>query len=214
MHFINSIVKKLFTIVSYILAFSLGVIFILTLVYPLGYRNEINNASNDFDIDPILIASIIRVESNYFNNAISRKEAKGLMQITDKTGNWGADELGLKNYNNETLFDANTNIKIGTWYIKKLETEFNGDMDLVLAAYNAGSGNVSKWLNDPEYSHDGSTLTNVPFPETKNYIKSVKNKYIIYDKLYNKKIKSSNKFLDVYFEYILKLRNYIKEIKF
>ncbi|MCG4722862.1 transglycosylase SLT domain-containing protein, partial [Alistipes putredinis] len=69
------------------------------------------------------------------------------------------------------------------WYLSKLYKEFN-DLDLVIAAYNGGSGNVNKWLNDEAYSKDGNKLHEIPFNETKNYLGKVKENYIIYKSLY------------------------------
>src|SRR5699024_5585468 len=114
---------------------------------------------------PYLIASIINVESRYDKLAVSHKEAKGLMQISPQTGQWASEVLEIKNYSEQDLFEPDLNIQIGTWYINRLLDEFNGNMDLVLAAYNAGSGNVSKWISDEEYCSDGINLDKIPFKE-------------------------------------------------
>src|SRR5699024_4703950 len=119
--------------------------------YPVAYRAAIVKYSNENDIDPYLVASIINVESSYDKLAVSSKGAKGLMQISPQTGQWGSEVLGMDNYNESDLFDPDINIKIGSWYINRLLKEFNGDLDLTLAAYNAGSGNVRKWLADEKY---------------------------------------------------------------
>ncbi|MDO7206526.1 lytic transglycosylase domain-containing protein [Paraclostridium bifermentans] len=102
------------------------------------------------------------------------------MQISDITQKWAQDELKLGKID---IFDPETNIKIGCWYLSKLYKEFD-DLDLVIAAYNGGSGNVNKWLNDEAYSKDGNKLHEIPFNETKNYLGKVKENYIIYKSLY------------------------------
>ena len=81
------------------------------------------------------------------------------------------------------LFDPEINIEFGCWYLNNLLSEFD-DLSLALAAYNGGSGNVTKWLNDPEYSSDGENLTYIPFKETKKYVDKVSTRYNVYKFLY------------------------------
>ena len=116
--------------------------------------------------------------------AISPKNARGLMQIAPITGKWASEELQLINYSESSLFIPNVNIHIGCWYISKLRKEFNGNLRLMLAAYNGGSGNVKKWLQDPRYSVDGKTLKDIPFKETKEYVEKVSKYYRIYRAIY------------------------------
>ena len=73
---------------------------------------------------------------------------------------------------------------MGCWYLSDLKKEFNGNMDLVLAAYNGGRGNVEKWLKDSNTSPDGQNLKNIPFKETDKYVKKVNTNYNIYKYLY------------------------------
>ncbi len=152
-------------------------------MYPLKYEELVAEYSERYDLDPFLVMAVIRTESSFRHNAVSKKNARGLMQITEGTGKWGADKLGVDGYTAEKLFEPELNIHIGCWYLSTLYSEF-GDTELVLAAYNAGSGNVSKWLGDSEMSLDGETLDKIPFKETENYIKKVKNSYVMYKKLY------------------------------
>src|SRR5699024_10334171 len=104
--------------------------------------------------------------------------------ISPQTGQWASEVLEIKNYSEQDLFEPDLNIQIGTWYINRLLDEFNGNMDLVLAAYNAGSGNVSKWISDEEYCSDGINLDKIPFKETEDYLIRVKKSYKVYSKLY------------------------------
>ena len=94
------------------------------------------------------------------------------MQIREATGEWAAGLLDMEQYQKQTLFEANINIQIGCWYLNKLTNQF-GTTQIALAAYNAGSGNVSKWLQDSRYSDDGITLKEIPYGETKRYVKKV-----------------------------------------
>ncbi len=152
-------------------------------IYPNKYSAYIKQYSEKYDIDPYLVQAIIKAESNFRPDAISRKNARGLMQISEITGAWGAQKLKIENYSEEMLFDVETNITIGCWYLSVLYTEF-GDTDLVLAAYNAGSGNVSRWLKNRKLSSDGRKLDKIPFKETEQYLTRVKNNYKIYKILY------------------------------
>lgn len=136
--------------------------------------------SKEYGLDDSLVYSVIKVESKFNKKAVSKRNAKGLMQISEITQNWAQEELGLENID---IFDPETNIKIGCWYLNKLFKEFN-DLDLVITAYNGGSGNVSKWLKNDAYSRDGNKLHEIPFEETKNYLEKVKENYRVYKALY------------------------------
>ncbi|NLY86634.1 MAG: lytic transglycosylase domain-containing protein [Tissierellia bacterium] len=182
----------------------------LAIKYPIGYESIIVRYSNEYNVDPYLVASIINVESKYDTNAISNKEARGLMQISPQTGKWASEVLRIDDYSVDDLFDPEINIKIGTWYLSVLLKEFNGNINLVLAAYNAGSGNVNKWLNNTEYSIDGNSLSNIPFKETEDYLERVKDSYRIYSTVYKSYIINSTN--DNYF-YIKLINNIRKMIK-
>lgn len=158
--------------------------FVLENMYPLHYESVIFKYSKEYDLDILLVASVIRAESKFDPYAISHKEARGLMQIASITGNWASKELNIENYNEELLFDPDINIRIGCWYLSKLKKEFNNNMTNVLAAYNAGSGNVRKWLGNEEYCPNGVELEKIPFGETKRYVEKVNKNYKIYNYLY------------------------------
>lgn len=169
------------------LSLILGVGFIyLNMRYPIGYNSMIKKYSIEYDIDPYLIASIINVESSYNKEAVSPKDARGLMQISSQTGIWASEQLSIENYSEESLFDPETNIMIGSWYLDKLKSEFDGDLDKMLISYNAGSGNLNKWLANEEYSQDGINVSKIPFQETEKYLVKVKKSYKIYSTVYKK----------------------------
>lgn len=157
---------------------------ILKIVYPFNYGDIIKKYSSQYDLDPLLVASVIRAESKFDKNAVSPKGAKGLMQISSITGKWAGEELDISGYKEEILFNPDINIKIGCWYLNKLKKEFNNNMKNVLASYNAGSGNVTKWLGNKKYSNDGNELIEIPFGETREYIKRVNRNFKVYKYLY------------------------------
>lgn len=167
----------------------LGIVLVVTYLYfivnyPLIYQGIIKEYSEIYDVDPYLIAAIINVESKYDKNAVSNKGARGLMQISPITGRWAAEELGIDNFHLDMLFEPEINIMIGVWYLDILSSEFDGNMQLILAAYNAGSGNVDNWLKDQRYSQDGKSLSRIPFEETREYVDRVIKGIKIYQLLY------------------------------
>lgn len=152
--------------------------------FPYKYKNVVDEYSKEYNLNPLFVLSIIKAESKFDPDAHSHKNAYGLMQITEDTGKWIADQMGIQNFSGDMLYDENLNIKMGCWYLKNLYEEF-GDRDLVISAYNAGRGNVQKWLKDHNYSKNGKDIHNIPFPETENYVKKVNLYYKIYKYLYN-----------------------------
>ena len=170
----------------------LTIIFILSVsnlvkfAYPLKYQDFINKYSKEYNIDPYIIISIINCESRFNKDAKSNKAAYGLMQIKDTTAVWAANQMGIRDFKLSSLYDPETNIKIGCWYINSLNSEFKGNTDSILAAYNAGIGNVTKWLQDSNNSKNGKDLYYIPYKETDKYVKKVKTDYTIYKMLYSK----------------------------
>ncbi|MCX7748549.1 MAG: lytic transglycosylase domain-containing protein [Clostridia bacterium] len=157
---------------------------ILKMIYPLKYSEFVYKYAEKYDIDPFLVFAVIKAESGFDPGATSHKNAKGLMQITERTGKWAASKIKLKEFNVDKLYDIETNISIGCWYLNNLKKEFNGNIDLVIAAYNGGSGNVNKWLKDTNLSSSGEQLDRIPFKETDKYLKKVKRYCLMYKKLY------------------------------
>lgn len=140
------------------------------ITYPLEYRDEIEKASEEFDVPIEIICAVIYVESRFDPSVTSSVGARGLMQIMPAT--FKDIQKALKtDYTDDDLYDPAVNIRAGTYYLSYLY-KILGDWELVHAAYNAGIGNVWSWLDDDKYSKDGK-LINVPFDETKNYLKKV-----------------------------------------
>jgi soluble lytic murein transglycosylase len=154
------------------------------IVFPIYHKDLIFRYSREYDVDPYLIAAIIKSESKFYHKATSRKDARGLMQISPITGVWAAEMLGIENYNPERLYEPEINIMIGCWYVHMLEKEFGGNLENMVAAYNGGSGNVTRWLTDKRYSSDGKSLDHIPFGETRNYVEKVIYNYRVYSYLY------------------------------
>jgi len=185
---------KNFKYIMYIVAVLLLIVLIIDnsttvikRIYPLKYQQFVFNHAQENGINPYLVFAVIKAESSFDPHAKSDKNAMGLMQITEKTAMWGAEIVGIKGFSLDDLYDPETNIKIGCWYIKQLMKEFDDDTNLVLAAYNGGSGNVNEWLRNDNYSKTGKELDVIPFRETDMFVKKVKNYIQVYIKLYGEK---------------------------
>lgn len=151
--------------------------YIYTEVYPKPYTESIRRTGYP---DENLIYAVIKTESSFEEQAFSASGAVGLMQIMPSTADFLVDIYRLKS---GALTDPDYNIYIGIQYIRYLENKFE-NLTTVLAAYNAGEGNVSKWLADKNYSSDGKQLDFIPFIETKNYVKRVQKNYKFYNFFY------------------------------
>jgi len=152
-------------------------------IYKTDYSEIIEKYSQKYEVEKELIYAIIKTESNFDSNAVSTSNAKGLMQLMEST----AKEIGT-NYNinltDDNIFEPEINIEIGTIYISQLLEKYN-NKELALAAYNAGYGNVDKWISQNIISSNGSDIENVPFKETNIYIRKVIRDYNIYKKILN-----------------------------
>lgn len=174
--------KKIVALIIIILLIIVGFVGFssaIDMFHPNEYTNYINEYSKEYNLDPILVRAVIETESKYNPNATSNVGAKGLMQITDSTGQWIADQIGIKDFNPEMLFDPKINIEFGCWYLANLNNEFHNE-DNVAAAYNAGRNNVKQWLQNKQYSKDGQVLDVIPFSETATYVKRIN----FYEKVY------------------------------
>ncbi len=173
------IISIFFLIVLFLNYDSIGRIF-----YPFPHRDAILHYARANDVDHLLLVAMAKAESNFNSRAVSESGARGLMQIMPDTGQWIARQMNDSTFNPECLFEPETNIKYGAWYIADLQKEFHGNTVLVLAAYNGGRGNVSEWLTRKEISGGKSTIEQIPFPETRHYVKKVLLYHRIYSFLY------------------------------
>lgn len=155
---------------------------ILKLIYPTEYYEYVEKYSEEYNVDMYLIFATIKAESNFDFNAESSKGAKGLMQIMDTTADDIATSIGLS-YENIDILDPETNIMLGTKYISMMIEKYEC-IELALAAYNAGSGNVDSWIEEGILSSDGSDIENIPYKETNNYVRKILRDYEIYVEIY------------------------------
>jgi len=153
--------------------------------YPTPYRDLVTQYCAEHNVDPFLVTALMRVESRFRPYVVSEKGARGLMQVMPDTGRWVAEELGIDGFDPEMLHDPRVNLRIGTWYLASLEREFGGNTVLVLAAYNAGRGNVRKWLDTSRWTGSTEEIEDIPFPETREYVRKVLRLYDAYVRAYD-----------------------------
>lgn len=154
--------------------------------YRTGYRDYVLRYANEYHLRPAFVAAVISCESSYNPNAVSRVDARGLMQLMPSTGEWIAGKLKIRDFDAQDLFDPETNIRLGCWYLNYLCGLFEGDPVVVACAYHAGQGNVRNWVT--KYSEDGVTIDLDKLPssvdDTKTYVRRIMRAYAIYEQNY------------------------------
>ncbi len=155
------------------------------LAFPLGYAETVSSAASEYGIDPLLINAVIMQESRFNPESFSRVGAMGLMQIMAETGDDIAAGIGaLNGLNRLNLFHPETNIYFGVWYLRWLLRLFDGRVTYALAAYNAGPGVVQRWVDREEGREMEEFIEEIPYRETRNYVKKVLAYYEAYRRLY------------------------------
>ena len=155
------------------------------MVYPMEYTELIRSRAAAEGLEPAYVAAVILAESSYNPQAVSSVNAQGLMQIMPETGEWIAGKFD-ETYVEGCLFDPETNIRYGCWYLGYLLRRYDGDKTCSTAAYHSGQGTVDGWLKDPEYSTDGRTLNIIGGPRANTYVGRVLEYYEKYTQLYAK----------------------------
>ena len=149
--------------------------------YPLKYKDTIIEIANQYNIEPVMIASIINAESGFDANSVSNVGAVGLMQLMPATAEYIALKSGIE-YDSARLTEPRYNITLGTAYFAYLLKIF-GDTDTAICAYNAGPNKVQEWLSNSEYSKNG-VLLSTPYPATNYYLAKIRQNVQIYSKFF------------------------------
>jgi len=157
-------------------------------VYMWPYQNEIVTYANKNNIDPFLVAAVIKNESGFKPGAVSPVGAIGMMQIMPETGEWIARQMGLSSYRMQQLYDPKTNIRMGCWYLSELKYEFRGNMVLQMLAYNAGRGNTHLWMSANGWDYEFGKIADIPYEESRGYVSSVLHDRDEYYRLYKDKV--------------------------
>jgi soluble lytic murein transglycosylase len=155
-----------------------------TSLFPMLYWAEVQEATRDSRLDPLLILGVIRQESAFSPRAVSRSDARGLMQLLPSTGREVYQRLGLEAFRDDLLFDPHLNVRLGAQYLGRLTETHRGNLILALAAYNAGPGRVKRWLQELSTADWDEFIERLPLEETRLYVKSVLRNYGVYQRLY------------------------------
>ena len=164
----------------------LSIVMLKKVFYPLTHFEIVKTEASKNNIDPYLVMAIIKTESGFKNEATSNKEAKGLMQIMDTTAHDVNSEIKVVDDVNNNLYDENVNIALGCKYFSNLINKYNGNLYIAICAYNAGMGNVDKWIQQGNIDKNLNKYKNInlPFKETENYLRKVIVRYKVYRILY------------------------------
>ena len=151
-------------------------------VYPLPYADLITTWAAERRLNPLLVAALVRQESRFESKIRSGVGAAGLMQVMPSTAEWIKGKAGLESYD---LNNPTDNVKLGTWYLDYTHSEYDDHSLFAVASYNAGPGNVAKWIDQGGYVDADDFAEKIPFPETKGYVRSVFGGYWNYLRLYD-----------------------------
>ncbi len=153
-------------------------------LFPRPWWDALRSNSQENGLDPYLVASLIRQESEFNPSAISRANAYGLMQLLPRTGKGEAKKTGLSHYSTDSLLDPNINIELGTRYFRQMVDEFGGQVEYALAAYNAGADRVADWRASGTYRDVEEFVESIPFTETREYVQAIVRNAEVYKKVY------------------------------
>ena len=152
------------------------------MVYPITYQQYVQQYAQMYGLDEYMVYAVIKAESNFDKTAISRANAKGLMQLTDSTALWCAKQMQMTDFNLAYMFDPDQNINMGCWYLRHLLDYYGGNEIHMAAAYNGGLTNVDQWIAD----NNGTQLSisDIPFKETRDYTSKILKFHLEYKKIY------------------------------
>lgn len=176
-------IKIIMLLIVLLITFLIGPIKkqIINNLYKKEYSEYVTKYAEMYDVEEDLIYALIKAESNFDPNAVSHQNAKGLMQLMEST----AEDLAKKckiELTDKNILEPEINIQLGTKYISILLDKYEC-VEVALAAYNAGSGNVDKWIEKGIIKADGSDIENIPYKETNMYVRKIMRDYQFYMKL-------------------------------
>jgi soluble lytic murein transglycosylase len=153
-------------------------------LFPRPYWQDVQRFATENNLDPSLVAALIRQESEFNPGAVSYANAYGLMQLLPKTGKTVARSVGMKHYTTAALLTPSTNIELGTRYFRDMTDQLGGIVEYALAAYNAGSDRVADWRDTGHYRDIQEFVESIPFVQTRDYVQSIVRNAAIYRRLY------------------------------
>ncbi|MGH9592388.1 MAG: lytic transglycosylase domain-containing protein, partial [Bryobacteraceae bacterium] len=163
------------------------------IAFPLPYRSDLERYARDNEVDPFLMAALIRQESEFDNRAVSPANARGLTQIEPSTGRELSRRLKLRKYTTTKLFDPAVNLRFGSYYFKQMTDQLDGNTEAALAAYNAGLSRARAWLKWGDFREPAEFIETVPFTQTRGYIQAVLRNADAYRRIYGSTERASAK---------------------
>jgi soluble lytic murein transglycosylase len=154
------------------------------LLFPLPYKKDLIRNAKLQNLDPYIVAGLIRQESEFNPGAISHKSAYGLTQIVPATGRQLARRNGVRRFRTSTLLQPAVNLRLGSHYLRTMLDEWNGKWEETLASYNAGKSHVVEWRTWDSFQEPAEFVENIPFTETREYVQAVLRNATIYRRLY------------------------------
>ena len=164
--------------------------FLTNVMYPVPHWKTIRSVAESYNVDPMLVLAVMRQESRFDTEVISRADARGLMQIIPPTGKRISKQLSMNDYSDELLHDPQVNIRMGVFYLSTLLRRTGGELAPALASYNAGMRVVKKWLKKQPYDDVTKFIETIPYPETRGYVKNVLRNYGVYQDIYYKTLRT------------------------
>jgi soluble lytic murein transglycosylase len=153
-------------------------------LFPRPYWSDLTHYAIANQLDPYLVASLIRQESEFNPTVVSYANAWGLMQVLPSTGSKLAHELKIGRFNSDQLLVPSTNLQLGTHYFRSLIDHFGGKVEYALAAYNAGPDRVDDWLSSGTYRDTAEFVESIPFTQTREYVQAILRDAMVYRQLY------------------------------
>ncbi len=153
-------------------------------LFPRPFWSDLTRFASANDLDPYLVASLIRQESEFNPGAVSRADAYGLMQLLPHVGKQLAKEVRIHHFSTPDLTNPSINLQLGTRYFKRLVDGYDGQVEYALAAYNAGSDRVKDWRSAGNYRDIVEFVESIPFTETREYVQAITRNANIYRALY------------------------------
>ncbi len=160
------------------------------LAYPIPYREDLERNAKARNLDPFLVAGLIRQESEFNPLAVSRAKAQGLMQVMPATGRELSRKLGIRPYSTRRLLDPGVSLQMGTYHFRSWLDALDGKVEVTLAAYNAGKSRADRWVAADKWRETAEFVETIPFTETREYVQAVIRNADLYRRLYGKQAAS------------------------
>ncbi|MDQ6705026.1 MAG: lytic transglycosylase domain-containing protein [Acidobacteriota bacterium] len=160
-------------------------------LFPMPFQDDLARAARQRNLDPNILAALIRQESEFNPLAVSPANAYGLTQLLPATGRDMAQRIGVRDFNTGSLLKPATNLSLGAMYLRAMLDQWSGLWEPTLASYNAGKGRVDDWLASSHYREPAEFVESIPFTETREYVQAVLRNAELYRRIYGTKLLAS-----------------------